>query len=84
MRCLYVLTLRNERVCSGVLLPTRAHRVSKVEDSCLSRAALRARHGTNWPLNSSRVAKEKKIGKKIWNKVSGIYVMTKPVDETCL
>lgn len=37
----------------------------RVEDSCLSRAALRAQHGKNWPLNSSRVAK-KKNGKKIW------------------
>lgn len=54
----------------------------RVEDSCLSRAALRAQHGTNWALNSSRVAKKKNV-KKVWNKMRRIYV-TKPVDKIFL
>lgn len=82
MCCLDVLTLRNERVCSGVLLQARAHRVrtgwGQLSESCRLKGSTRDKLGAK----QQQSCKEKN-GKKIWNKLRRIYA-TKPVDEIFL
>lgn len=77
MCCLYVLTLRNERVCSGVLLQTRAHRVrtgwGQLSESCRLKGSTRDKLAAK----QQQGCKEKKWEENL------VYV-TKPVEKTFL